>query len=319
MNAATKIMRSWFVTSANVSESSGSGLICLRISDIAGPKARLSMKENAMTYDDFRTGELQGWDARANGYDAATAVATVQVVPDLLAAVRLMPEQRLLDVCCGPGYAAGAAAALGVIAHGIDFAPAMVQKARLRFPDLSFDEGDAEQLAFPDASFDVVVCNLGLFHVTAPQRAMSEAFRVLRPGGSYAFSQWCGPEESALYRMILGIVKRHADMSVAPAAPDAFALSNRDRAENMLSDVGFTEITVREVPSILRSPADSFFDFFMRFGVRIPLILDRQSEEVRAQIRKEFDREAGVFLDDNEIRIPMPSIVASGQKPGTAV
>ena len=66
------------------------------------------MKENAMTYDDFRTGELHGWDARANGYDAATAVATVQVIPDLLVAVRLMPEQRLLDVCCGPGYAAGA-------------------------------------------------------------------------------------------------------------------------------------------------------------------------------------------------------------------
>lgn len=272
-----------------------------------------------MTYDDFRTGELQGWDARANGYDTATTVATVQVIPDLLAAVRLMSEQRLLDVCCGPGYAAGAASALGAMAHGIDFAPAMVRKARARLPDLSFDEGDAEQLAFPDASFDVVVCNLGLFHVTAPQRAMSEAFRVLRPGGCYAFSQWCGPEESTLYRLILEIVRRHADMSVAPAAPDAFDLSNRDRAKSMLSEVGFTDIAVREVPSILCSPADSFFDFFMRFGVRIPLVLNRQSEEVRARIRQEFDKEAGAFLHDNEIRIPMPSIVVSGQKPETVV
>ena len=271
-----------------------------------------------MTYDDFRSGELQGWDARADGYDTATALATVQAIPDLLAAVRLAPGQRLLDVCCGPGYAAGAAAALGTRVQGIDFAPAMVGAARARFPEISFNEGDAEQLAFPDASFDAVVCNIGLFHVTAPQRAMSEAFRVLHPGGRFAFSQWCAPEESSLYRMILGIVGRHADMSVASPAPDAFFLSKRDIAQRMLAEAGFADMAVREVPSILRAPADNFFDFFMRFGVRIPLILDRQTEAVRAKIRAEFDSEALAFLAGDEIRVPMPSIVVSAQKPWIA-
>lgn len=268
-----------------------------------------------MSYDDFRAAEMQGWDARADVYDTATGRATVQAIPDLLAAVRLEPGQRLLDVCCGPGYAAGAAAALGANVHGVDFAPAMVRAARSRFPELSFDEGDAEHLVFPDESFDVVVCNIGLFHVTAPGRAMSEAFRVLRPGGFYAFSQWCAPEESALYQMILGIVRRHADVNSVPAAPDAFALSDRDKVQDMLMEVGFVRIAVREVPSILRAPADSFFNFFMRFGVRIPLIVDRQTEKVRATIRAEIDRDARAFLAGDELCVPMPSIVVSGQKP----
>jgi len=165
-----------------------------------------------MSYDDFRAGELQGWDARADAYDTATARATVQAIPDLLAAVRLAPGMQVLDLCCGPGYAAGAAAALEAAARGIDFAPSMVRQAQARFPELAFDEGDAQQLGFPDASFDAVLCNFGLFHMTAPGRAMSEA--------------------------------------------------------------------------------------------------------VQATIRMGFDREALGFREGDEIRIPMPGIVVSGQKPG---
>jgi ubiquinone/menaquinone biosynthesis C-methylase UbiE len=269
-----------------------------------------------MTYEDFRAGELQGWDARAEAYDTATARATAQAIPDLLAAVRLAPGMRVLDVCCGPGYAAGAAAALGAETHGIDFAPGMVRQAREQFPGLAFDEGDAEHLAFQDTSFDAVLCNFGLFHVTAPDRAMSEAFRVLRPGGRYAFSQWCTPEENPVHRFTLGIVRRVADMSIAPPAPDAFTLSDRDTAHGMMVQAGFADIALREVPIVLRAPAEGFFDFMMRFGVRIPLMLDRQTEAVRAAIRKAFDHEAQALRSGDEIRVPMPGIVVSGQKEG---
>lgn len=253
--------------------------------------------------------------ARATVYDDRTARATVQAIPDLLAAVRLAPGMRLLDVCCGPGYAAGAAAALGASAQGIDFAPEMVRVAQARFPGLDFAEGDAEQLAADDDSFDAAVCNFGLFHVTDPPKAVSEAFRALRAGGRYAFSQWCAPQECAAFSFLLGALRAHADLDRADPAPDAFTLSDRAHACAVLCEAGFVDCDIREVPCMLHVPDTRFFDFSQTFGVRIPLILARQTDEARARIREAVDDAAREYRDGDAIRIPMPSIVVSGRKP----
>ena len=132
-----------------------------------------------MTFDAFTAAEKEGWDARASGYAKHTSLATTQIVPALLDALAICPGQRLLDVACGPGNVACAAAALDLNAEGIDCAPAMITAAKARFPDLTFREADAEDLPFDDAMFDVVACNMGLFHMADPARAMAEAVRVL--------------------------------------------------------------------------------------------------------------------------------------------
>ena len=82
-----------------------------------------------MDYSEFRQDEINGWSQRAGGYGKATALATVQTIPTLLAAVRLYPGARMLDAGCGPGYAAGAAMALGASCVGVDNAPAMIDAA----------------------------------------------------------------------------------------------------------------------------------------------------------------------------------------------
>jgi ubiquinone/menaquinone biosynthesis C-methylase UbiE len=95
-----------------------------------------------------------------------------------------------LDAGCGTGFLALELAARGHRVTGIDFAPAMVARARekaaLQGLAARFDEGDAEHLPYPDASFDLVISRHVLWTLPHPKAALSEWLRVLRPGGRLA-------------------------------------------------------------------------------------------------------------------------------------
>jgi ubiquinone/menaquinone biosynthesis C-methylase UbiE len=93
----------------------------------------------------------------------------------------------VLDAGCGTGFLAFELAARGHRATGVDFAPAMVAEARRKAAnrglDVRFEEGDAEQLRFPDGSFDLVISRHVLWTLPHPETAVDEWIRVLRPGG----------------------------------------------------------------------------------------------------------------------------------------
>lgn len=266
-----------------------------------------------MDYSPFRESERTGWSVRANGYQDATARATLQTIPVLLSHARLFPGAKVLDAGCGPGYVAACASLLGAEAEGLDFSQGMVDEARSQFPHLTFSLGDVENLPTPDQWYDTVLSNIVLFHVTNPAQAMAEAFRVLKPGGRFVFSQWLGPDRSECYQLLFDVLGRHADMTRADPAPNAYALSNEEKVVDMMQIAGFSDMKFEIVDNVLHAPGPSFFDFFMKFGVRVPLILERQNESVQKTIRKEIDGLASSFLSDGIYKIPMPSIVFSGQ------
>ena len=112
---------------------------------------------------------------KAQGYDEFVGKVTTQGIGYLLEATAVSAGKHLLDVACSPVYGAGAAAARGVKAIVVDFAPAMVTLASKKFPGAEFREGDAENLPFNDARFDAVICRFGLLHM--PDNALTA-----RPG-----------------------------------------------------------------------------------------------------------------------------------------
>ncbi|WP_299566855.1 class I SAM-dependent methyltransferase [uncultured Sulfitobacter sp.] len=266
-----------------------------------------------MDYSAFRLGERDGWSSRADVYDAATARATLQTIPMLLHNARVFPGARVLDAGCGPGYVAACARLLGADVEGIDFSEGMVRKARSLFPDIAFSVADVEELPAQDRTFDIVLSNIVLFHVTDPLRAMSEAWRVLKKDGRFVFSQWLGPDRSECYKLLFDVLGQHADMSRADPAPDAFLLSDETEVADMLQTAGFRDIRSDVVENVLHAQGPSFFDFFMNFGVRVPLILERQEPAIQASIRNEIDARAAQYWSDGSYRIPMPSIVFSGR------
>src|SRR5262249_26435467 len=145
------------------------------------------MTIDARTFHDF---EHAGWQRAAEHYTGAFGAVTAQTAERLLDAAGVRAGMRVLDVATGPGLVAGAAAARSAGVTGVDFSSEMLARARAQHPDIEFREGDAEALAFDDASFDAVVMNFGMLHLARPDAAIAEARRVLRAGGRFAFTVW---------------------------------------------------------------------------------------------------------------------------------
>ena len=155
--------------------------------------------------------EHAGWQRVADKYDSAWASLTRQFIPHLISAAQVSLGMWLLDVACGPGYVSAAVKKLGAVPTGIDFSERMIAIARMMFPDIAFIQGNAQALPFPNASFDRVLSNFGLLHVSHPEMACAEACRVLKPKGRFGFSVWAGPEKNPGAKIVNDAIEAHAD------------------------------------------------------------------------------------------------------------
>jgi SAM-dependent methyltransferase len=130
----------------------------------------------------------------ASGDFSRVGTVTVLVGELLCDAVELHAHETVLDVATGSGNAAMAAARRVCRVTGIDFVPALLERARLcaAAEQLSaeFQEGDAENIPFPDATFDCVLSTFGSMFAPNQEKAASELLRVCRPGGRIGLACW---------------------------------------------------------------------------------------------------------------------------------
>jgi len=103
------------------------------------------------------------------------------------------PGDRVLDACCGTGDLAIAAAAAGGRVTGIDFSEPMLQRARVKAPDIEWVAGDALALSFADGSFDAATVGFGVRNLSELDKGLQELRRVLRPGGRLAILEITRP------------------------------------------------------------------------------------------------------------------------------
>jgi ubiquinone/menaquinone biosynthesis C-methylase UbiE len=263
---------------------------------------------NMLEADEFTRFEHEGWQRVARKYENAWSGLTLGFIPHLLKAASVRSGQQILDVACGPGYVSELARAQGAKLVGVDFSGEMVRIARERNPEIDFREGDAQDLNFDDASFDCVVMNFGLLHLSRPEAAFAEARRVLRPGGRYAFTVWAGPEESPGARLVEDAVKTYANMDVQlPPGPDYFAYGNENVCRQALAATGFDSkslsfetITVKwQVPS-----ASHLFEAECHAGVRTASLLAKQTPRTLEKIKDQIEQSVGSYAQGNGFAIP---------------
>jgi SAM-dependent methyltransferase len=127
--------------------------------------------------------------------DYAVFGAALLIISELLCeAVDLRPGQKVLDVATGSGNTALAAARRYGEVTGVDYVPALLERGRERAAaerlEVAFREGDAEELPFPDASFDVVLSTVGVMFAPDQKKAAGELIRVCRSGGRIGLASW---------------------------------------------------------------------------------------------------------------------------------
>lgn len=111
------------------------------------------------------------------------------------------PGMAILDIAAGTGSSSRPLADKGAAVTCLDFSEGMLAAGRLRNPDLTFIQGDALNLPFPDQSFDLTTISFGLRNTQNPQAALAQAHRVTKVGGKVVIAEFSHPTNS-LFRLI---------------------------------------------------------------------------------------------------------------------
>ena len=275
-----------------------------------------------MMEDAFSRFEHEGWERVADKYDSVWSSLTRQFIPCLINDAKVSAGMSVLDVACGPGYVSAAVKKLGAVPKGVDFSGNMIAVARAMLPDISFVQGDAQHLPFEDASFDRVLVNFGLLHVSDPEKACAEASRVLKSSGRFGFTVWAGPEENPGAKIVNDAIEAHADLNVGlPEGPPHYLYGERQECRTVLEQTGFDGSSMSYETHTVewRLPTASyFFEAERDAAVRTAGLLARQSPERLEAIRTAIEKGIEQYAKGNEFVIPMAAhvvVVSKSREP----
>src|SRR5215475_6297226 len=254
----------------------------------------------------------------ASAYDGWTGRWSRLFIPAVLAAAAVQPRSRVLDVSTGTGEAAAMAAPLvgtdGLVV-GADISPAMLASARTRLHGSPFlpVAADGQALPFGDASFDAVVCQLGLQFFPDPARGVAEFRRVLRKDGSLAICVISIPDRAPMWGNLADVLSRFL-----PELRDvlflSFALHDPDRLQAMLTGAGFREVRVERATR--EDSFKSFADYWdpIEAGVgSIPQAYLRLVAEDRRAVREEVRSRLSRFELNGKLRMSVEMLIGSGR------
>ena len=202
------------------------------------------------------------------------------------------PRAHVLEVGCGTGVLTRVLAALAEVdtVVGVDLAPSLLEKARERaadLPGIRFEQADARSLPFADESFDVAVFDSTLSHVPEPDRALAEAFRVLRPGG-------CLAAFDGDYATTTVALDDHDPVQVCVDAMMAYSVNDRRvmrRLPTLARDSGFQLMRTGSHGFVETGDGGYMLSVIDR-GADILLASGRIGEELAAALKAEARRRA---------------------------
>jgi ubiquinone/menaquinone biosynthesis C-methylase UbiE len=268
----------------------------------------------------------ESWQVAGNAaevYERYLVPAVFQPwAPRLLALVAPQPGERVLDVACGTGVVARLAAAqvgtTGTV-RGLDVNPGMLAVARsLPSPEgatIEWHEGNATSLPFPDASFDVVCCQLGLQFFPDRPAALREMARVLVPGGRLALLVWRAIHHSPGFAVLADALEQHISAAAAALMRAPFAFGDtEDELRSLLTEAGFRMVVIRaEVGTVRFTSPEALVQYYIA-GSPLAGHVSSAREEARAALIPTVQSALQPYVHDDRLAFPIEGHLVAARR-----
>jgi ubiquinone/menaquinone biosynthesis C-methylase UbiE len=287
----------------------------------------MGKRGTAMTTFDpiqYKKIEREVYSITAPSYEKYGSKSFEAYAQPLLEGAALKPGQRVLDVACGTGIPSLLASQLvtpdGSVT-GVDLAPGMVELARKKaeesgLKNVAFQEADGESLPFPDESFDIVLCNHGLVHMTDRAKALHEMHRVLKKGhGVLALSVWSTPDRALTIGIVAKAIRELWPAAAIPGAPMWFDFGPEGALEKALTDTGFHDLRItRHTVTFAVGSGEEYWEGVLGISGRLQMLLKNIPPEIASGIRTNVISTAENFRSEGQIRIPCEEVIGVARK-----
>lgn len=235
--------------------------------------------------------------------------------PHLIDIAGVAPGHSVLDIACGTGVVARAAADR-VGEHGrvvgLDINEGMLAVALGLRPDIDWHQGDAGDLPFPDVSFDVVLCQASLMFFPDRATALREMARVATEGGTVAVQVWASLDSQPGYGLFIDVAARHAGPEAIDLLGAYWVLGDLDLVA-ALFEAADLEITATRT-RVGTARFDSI-DEFVKTEVESTPLIDRISDDVYRSVLEDSRAALESFVSEKgTAEIPIKGHVVSARK-----
>jgi ubiquinone/menaquinone biosynthesis C-methylase UbiE len=271
---------------------------------------------------------LQEWRASAPHWErhASTIRAMFAPVTDaLIQDAGIVKGQSLLDVAGGAGEPSltiaetvgptGSVTYTDAVAEMVDAAQAEAQRRGVT--NIRFRQCSADSLPFDSATFDAVVCRLGVMFFPNPLAALREMLRVTKPNGALALVVWHKSERNPFLHFVSDILSRYVEtLPAEPDAPGAFRFAEPGVLADILREAGATNVRERLLKFRMEAPIsiDGFWELRSETSGtlrdKLTSLSDKQANRVAQEV-KEAVRE---FFREGQMSFPAQMIIVTGRK-----
>lgn len=234
---------------------------------------------------------------------------------ELVTLAALKPGERILDVACGTGvlsrHASEAVGPTGEVT-GLDVNEGMLSMARtISSPggsSISYREGSALAIPFPEATFDVVLCQWGLEFFPDRSQGLHEMGRVLTPEGRLGLRVWCAMEQQAFHMAAFAALDRHLwggqDFPSRAGFADPFSLWDAEELRTLVLNAGFRDIDMRVSTVPIRLASDNAAMLGYLSALPIGVEIAKMEEAARTEMLHEVMTTLNPFVKGEEFVIP---------------